>query len=59
MYVLSKKIFLVSNDLVWQLMVTPLRTCLDLQVLFVNFYLGIIVPVLLDVYALKAQLVKI
>jgi hypothetical protein len=28
-FVLSKKIFLVANGLVWQLMVTPLFTCLD------------------------------
>jgi hypothetical protein len=30
-FVLSKKIFLVANGLVWQLMVTPLWSCLGIQ----------------------------
>jgi hypothetical protein len=30
-FILSKKIFLVANSLVWQLMVTPLLTCLGIQ----------------------------
>jgi hypothetical protein len=45
-FILLKKILLVANGLVWQLMVTPLWTCLALQGLFVNSYWGILLLVL-------------